>query len=55
MQKKEDPDFLMQHEVFAAHAEHGRLDKTMVKKGMGRNWPKEWDTAHPDIFEPEKR
>lgn len=49
--KRENPEFLTQQEVFAAHAEFGRLDKDMVKEGMKDNWPREWDFRHPDIFE----
>lgn len=40
-----------QEQIFAAHAEFGRLDKKGVKKAMGPNWPREWDYRHPDIFD----
>ena len=46
----EDKQFLTRQEVFNAHAEFGRLDKEMVRKGMGPNWPRERDRADPDIF-----
>lgn len=47
--------FATKEEIFAAHAEFGRLDKESVKKAMGPNWPHAWDRAHPDIFEHKQR
>lgn len=53
-EEKDGP--LTVEEVCKAHAEFGRLDKSMVKKGMGANWyAAGWHRVHPDIFEPESR
>lgn len=45
----------MQHltvdDVLRVHAEFGRLDHDMVKRGMGPNWPADWDHRSA-IFEP---
>jgi hypothetical protein len=45
--------YLTVSDVLAAHAQFGRLDRDLVKKGMGENWPREWDKLGDDsIFEP---
>lgn len=40
-------EFLTVQDVLNAHAEFGGLNYDMVKKGMGPNWPKEWDELGP--------
>lgn len=46
-------EYLTEKDVLAAHAEFGRLDWHMVKKGMGPNWPAHWEAIGPGdgIFE----
>ena len=49
-------DWLTEADVLAAHAQFGRLDWHMVKKGMGPNWPAHWEQIGPGdgIFEPDE-
>jgi hypothetical protein len=45
--------FLTRNEVYACHAQFGKVNREDVKAGMGPNWPREWDDI-PDgegIFE----
>jgi hypothetical protein len=46
--------FLTERDVLDAHAQFGRLDRTLVKKAMGPNWPSHWDNipAGEAIFDP---
>jgi hypothetical protein len=50
------PRFLTERDVLDAHAQFGRLDWHMVKKGMGPNWPARWEKLGPgeSIFEIEE-
>lgn len=44
--------------VMAAHAQFGLLNRELVKRSMGKNWPSEWDSiqagegiwAAPDLL-----
>lgn len=50
-------DYLTMDQVLAAHAEHGKLNWHMVKKGMGPNWPEHWESLGPGdgIFDSDER
>lgn len=48
--------FATMGEIMDCHAQFGRLNYHMVKKGMGPNWPKHWDDLGPGdgIFSPDE-
>lgn len=44
-------EFLTVNAVLLAHAQFGKLDRDLVRKAMGPNWPPEWDDVSCEIFE----
>lgn len=52
----EEGPFLTVQQVLDCHAQFGRLNWHMVKKGMGPNWPPHWETLGPGeaIFHPDE-
>lgn len=52
----DDTEWVTEAQVLAAHAEHGRLNRDLVKTAMGPNWPAHWDRLGPGdgIFAPEE-
>lgn len=50
-------EWVTAEQVMAAHAEHGRLDRDLVRRAMGPNWPASWDRLGPGegIFEPKEK